>query len=231
MKSVLLIAVLFLGATASSQAVQSPQSPQNPQGRKQRPVRNPPQYPNIISPEDKTTAPRSDVVPEAAAPIATPEFVRALEALNGELKQLVLEIRAMNVRQQAQLDMLRLTRADGLLANRERELKEVTQYITRLDQEEAAIRESLKPEALTARVNQLGTLDRDATMRQMKNDYQARLLAIQTEKAAVQPREAELRELVESLRSANDDTERRLILVEEALRQLSAPRPTEEKKP
>jgi hypothetical protein len=228
MKFVLLITILFLGVTASSQAVQNPQTPQ---GRKQRPPKNTPQYPNIISPEDKTTAPKTDVAPEAVTPVATPEFVRALEALNGELKQLVLEIRAMNVRQQAQLDMLKLTRADGLLLNYERQLKDVTQEITRLDNEEMAIRESLKPEALIARANQFGTLDRDATIRRMKSDFEARLLGIQTEKAALQPREAELRQVVESLRSSNDDTERRLILVEEALRQLSAPRPAEEKKP
>jgi hypothetical protein len=220
MKFVLLIAILFLGVTATSQAVQNPQTPQ---GRKQRPPKNTPQYPNIISSDDKTT--------EAATPVATPEFVRALEALNGELKQLVLEIRAMNVRQQAQLDMLKLTRADGLLLNYERQLKDVTQEITRLDNEEMAVRESLKPEALIARANQFGTLDRDATIRRMKSDFEARLLGIQTEKAALQPREAELRQVVESLRSSNDDTERRLILVEEALRQLSAPRPAEEKKP
>jgi len=227
MKSVLLIAILFLVVTESSAATQ------NPQTRKQRPTKNPPQYPNIITPtpEDKANTPKPDVPTEVASPIATPEFVRALEALNGELKQLVQEIRAMNVRQQAQLDMLKLTRADGLLVNYERELKTVTEQRTRLENEEVAVTESLKPDALVARVNQLGTLDRDATMRRMKSDFEARLLAIQTEKARLQPQESELRQIVEALKSSNEDTEKRLILVEEALRQLSAPRPPEEKKP
>jgi len=201
------------------------------QARTQRPVKNPPQYPNIISSEGKEAG-KNQPQPDATAPsVATPEFVRVLELLTGEVRQLVSEIRAMNVRQQAQLDMLKLTRGDGIEANIAREHRAAADAVSQLEKNELNLLESLKPDNLAMRASQVGTLNKDETMRHMKRDLEAELLAVQTAKAQAQAQELELRQRLETIRTANEGVAHRLEMVEELLRQLNAPPPAEEKKP
>jgi len=157
--------------------------------------------------------------------------VRVLELLTGEVRELVSEIRAMNVRQQAQLDLLKLTRGDGIEANIAREHRAAAEAVSQLEKTELNVLESLKPDNLAVRASQVGTINKDETMRLMKRDLEAELLAVQTAKAHAQAQELELRQRLESVRSANEGVERRLEMVEELLRQLNAPRPAEEKKP
>lgn len=202
------------------------------QTRTQRPVKNPPQYPNIISSEGKDTGKTQPQPDTTAPPVTTPEFVRVLEVLTGEVRQLVNEIRAMNVRQQAQLDMLKLTRGDNIEASIAREHRTAADLVSQLEKSELNLLESLKPDNLAVRASQVGTVNKDETMRQMKRDLEAEVLHVQTMKAQAQAQELELRQRLESARSANEDVERRLEMVEELLRQLNAaPRPAEEKKP
>jgi hypothetical protein len=227
MKQLLMVTVLLSGLVLHTDVVAQTTG----QTRQQRPVKNPPQYPNIIT-DGKTDAGKAQPQPNTSGqPIASSDFVRVLESLAGEVKQLVDEIRAMNVRQQAQLDMLRLTRGDGLEANLDRDHRAAADAVSGLERSELGLIESLKPENLAIRASQVGTLDKDATIRQMKHDLEAELLQVQTRKAHAQAQELELRQRLETIRSTNENTERRLELVEDALRQLSAPRTPEEKKP
>ena len=223
----LLLMTIMLAAASAGHIPVEPQPLH--QTRTQRPAKNPPQYPNIISNDGRTDPGKSQPQPETA--VATPEFVRVLEVLAGELRQLVGEVRAMNVRQQAQLDMLRLTRGDGIEASIAREHRVEADAVANLEKSELNLLEALKSDNLALRASQVGTANKDETIRQMKRDLEFQLREVQIAKAQAQARELELRQRLESVRSANEGVERRLEMVEDALRQLNAPRPAEEKKP
>lgn len=200
----------------------------------QRPVKNPPQFPNIIDLEKKGSAVEPKVGEEQAvieaAPGAAAALVKAVEGLALEVRVLVQEMRALNVRQQAQLDMLRLTRGDLRTDGYERELKSVTDRLTQLEIDEATMRSAMTPEGLAAQVSRFGTIDRDQTMRQIKYDLEIRLSALLPEKQRLQQREGELKQVIAAIRDANEQAERRIEMVEEALRQLNLPVTSEEKK-
>ena len=97
-----------------------------------KPVKNPPQYPNIIDLEGQAPPSTKPVGPPTEAVTTTPAnsaltpsdaLVKAVVGLSGEVRTLVGELRSMNLRQQAQLEMSRLTRIDLRLDHYERELK------------------------------------------------------------------------------------------------------------
>ncbi|MBX3277585.1 MAG: hypothetical protein KF868_06225 [Acidobacteria bacterium] len=197
--------------------------------RPQRPVKNPPQYPHIIDLENK--APKQDPAkdkpaePEEPAPVLSVELIRSIDALAGEVRQLVLEMRALNVRQQAQIDMLRLTRGDLRIDSYERDLKIVTDRLAQLEMDEQSLKAAMTPEALLTAVSRFGTLNRDETMQQIRRDYETRLRMIEGEKERLQQRESELRRIIGGFRENNEETEQKIKLVEEALRRLTSPAP------
>ena len=188
--------------------------------RTQRPVKNPPQYPNIIDVENKAGATKT---PTESSPDAGAALVRAVESLAGEVRTLVWELRALNVRQQAQLDLLRLTRGDLRIDSYERELKVTNERLGQLAREEQELRSSLTPEGLAMHASRVGTLNRDDTIRAIKQDLESRLNALLPEKQQLELRKAELEANVVGFRDANERAERRLDLVEEVLRQIAAP--------
>jgi hypothetical protein len=216
----------FVAVSAPGLAAQTP--------RQQRPVKNPPQYPNIID-LDKKRTPETKAEPDTTATETVPgvasALVRSVETLANQLRTLVLEMRALNVRQQAQLDLLRLTRGDLRIDTYERELKTVTERLTEIQIQEQSLQAAMTPEGLAAQLQQFGTVNRDETMRQIKQNLEARVNMLQPEKERLQGREAELRLLLAGLHGSNDDTERRIQLIDDALRQLNAPTAPEEKKP
>jgi hypothetical protein len=225
--SMFLALTFFLAVSGPDLAAQTP--------RQQRPVKNPPQYPHIIDLEKKRAAEAARGEPETTATETVPgvasALVRSVETLAIELRTLVLEMRALNVRQQAQLDLLRLTRGDLRIDTYERELKTVTERLSQILIEEQNLRAAMTPEGLAAQLQQFGTVNRDETMRQIKQNLEARVNLLQPEKERLQGREGELRLLLAGLHGANDDTERRIQLIDDALRQLNAPAAPEEKKP
>lgn len=223
--SILWVVVLLCMAAASASAQTQ---------RPQRPVKNPPQYPHIIDLENK--APKQDPAKdrpsapeETVAPVLSLELIRSIDALAGEVRQLVLEMRALNVRQQAQIDMLRLTRGDLRIDSYERDLKVVTDRLAQLEMDEQSLKAAMTPESLLAAVSRFGTLNRDETMQQIRRDYETRLRMVEGEKERLQQRESELRQIIGGLRENNEETEQKIKLVEEALRQLASPAP--ERKP
>lgn len=208
--------LVLLGATTLSVAAQT--------SRPQRPVRTPPQYPNIIDVENKAGKqdPPKDP-PAEPEPVLSVELIRSINALAGEVRQLVTEMRALNVRQQAQIDMLRLTRGDLRIDTYERDLKVVTDRLAQLEMDEQSLKAAMTPEALLVAVSRYGTLNRDETMQQIRREYETRLQLVQGEKERLQGRESELRQIIGSLRENNQETEQKIKLVEEALRQLTVP--------
>src|SRR4051812_9139477 len=104
-----------------------------------KPVKNPPQYPNIIDlegnqPQQKTPQSSS---PESQPPAPTLQtsdaLVRAVEILAGEVRTLVGEMRSLNLRQQAQVDLTRMTRLDLRMDHYERELQLVKERLAALE--------------------------------------------------------------------------------------------------
>jgi len=210
-----LFLVLLLAATVTAQ-----------QPVKKRPVKNPPQFPNIIDTENKTPAQDKPEAAPAVMSVTAQQselLVRAVESLAGEVRGLVQELRALNVRQQAQLDILRLTRSDFRVDLYERELKATRERITALEADEQNLQLIMKPENLAAQVQRIATFNRDETMRQLKESYDARLRNVTAEKELLQKREAELVVALEGYRVSAGDTEKRLKQAEEVLRQLEAP--------
>lgn len=223
------VITLVLGTVMAS-AAQAQNTGTQTTPRPQRPAKNPPQYPGIIDLENKGTAPKTapESSPETAAQQAA--LVRAVESLASEVKTLVQEMRALNVRQQAQLDLLRLTRGDLRIDTYERELKATSERLAQVNRDEQQLRAALTPEGLLQQASRVGSIDRDATIRAIKGDLEARLAVLTPEKQQLELRKAELEALIVGFRDTNDRAERRLDLVDEALRQVATPPPTEENK-
>jgi len=206
---------------------------QNPLGKKQ-PVKNQPQFPNIIDLDNKAASPQqtekaekteAPPAPVPTGPTAqqTEMLVRAVESLTNEMRGLVVEMRALNIRQQAQLDVLRLTRSDARVDVYEREYKTTHDRIVQLETDEQNLQMLIKPESLLAQTRSVGTVDRNETIRQLKAAHEAKLQAVTAEKEALQKREGELVLILEGYRLSNNDAERRIRLTEELLRQLATP--------
>lgn len=224
--NILVVTMLLLAGARIVEAQANP--------RTQKPVKNPPQYPNIIDLENKgTTArkPEGSTVTEETAPPLSAALVRAVESLASEVRTLVQEMRALNVRQQAQIDMLRLTRGDLRIDSYDRELRSVTDRFLQLERDEQALRAAITPEGLVAQVGRMGTVDREETMRQIKRDLEIRLNALLPEKERLRTRKDELEGIVNGFRDTNEKTERRILLIEEALRQIAAPAAAPGRKP
>jgi hypothetical protein len=191
-----------------------------------RPVKNPPQYPNIIDAENKESAERSQSAEDKSqSPAAIEEkpstdelLLKALIGLTFEVRGLVQEMRSLNTRQQAQLDMLRLTRADLRIETYDRELKTVRERLATLEAEEQNLVMLLRPENLNNQVNTMPTFDRSTTMKQLQNVHESRLRVVRSEKDNLQKREAELIVMMEGFRNSITEAEKRLQAMEESLK-------------
>lgn len=192
----------------------------------QRPAKNPPQYPNIIDTENKQTSPKPAASGEASqentAPVEKPSseelLIRAVVGLTQEVRGLVQEMRSLNTRQQAQLDMLRLTRADLRIETYDRELKTVRERLATLEADEQNLISMLKPDNLNSQVNTIPTFDRSVTLKQLQNAHEARLRIVRSEKDNLQKREAELVVMMEGFRNSITEAEKRLQAIEESLK-------------
>lgn len=185
-----------------------------------KPVKNPPQYPNIIDLEGQPApatkpAPTATPTPEpVVAPVATvplsDALVKVLEGLTSEVRTLVGEMRAMNLRQQAQLDVSRLTRLDLRIDHFEREIKPVRERVQALEAEEQQLAQLATRESLYAQTERMATLDRETTMRQLKQQHEYRLNLVRNEKERLKQIETELVKQLTTVRSVGSETELRL---------------------
>lgn len=199
------------------------------QKTKKRPARNPPQYPHILDTTEQPAQPTKTEgeTPDAAASQAqtAPQqmdvlLVKAVVGLTLEVRSLVTEMKALNVRQQAQLDMLRLTRADLRTDQYERELKAARDRLALLAADEQNLQLMITPDSLNAQAATVPTFDKSATMRQLKANHEARLKVVQTEKELLQQRVNELSEALTSFRASGIEAEKRLQDAEDILKQL-----------
>lgn len=220
----LFLSVLILPLALSIAAAQSPT-------RVKRPVKNPPQYPNIIDLENKDSqTARKDEQDEAEkdrqkeSAAQTEALIRAVETLALEMRSLVQEVRAMNVRQQAQLDVARIsgfaTRIDSLNSD----LRAIRDRLGSLSVDEQNINQLMTRESLLAQSFNIGTLDREKTMEQIRQNHEAKLRYVQAEKERLQRTENELLGQVQYYQNLQQEAEKRIQTSEEQIRKLETSR-------
>lgn len=214
----LFFAILFLAGNVLHGAAQQP-------AKVRKPVKNPPQYPHIIDLEGRQPQPtpqpqnQPQTVSNTVAPVQQADaLVQAVMVLAGEVRTLVGEMRALNLRQQAQVELTRMTRLDLRVDHYERELKTVKDRIAALEAEEQNLQQLASRDGLLAQTATVGTLDRDTTMRQLKQQHEYRLRLVQDEKERLRRIEAELTKELNAVKAAGADAEQRIKQTEELLK-------------
>jgi len=195
-------------------------------GKIKRPVKNPPQYPNIIDLENKddpqATPPNQPANgPDQPGVAAQPPdaLAQALFSLTNEVRTLVQEIRSLNVRQQAQIDMLKMTRVDMRIDHYERELRPLRERITALEADEQNLYQLMTRESLLAQSANIGTVNREQTMQQIKLNHETRLRLVQAEKERLRKLESDLTSSLNVYQNLGNETEKKIQEAEEILRQ------------
>jgi hypothetical protein len=190
-----------------------------------RPVKNPPQYTNIIDLEEKDQSPKQNqpLTPQTQGELTAEQpdnLANALGSLTTEVRTLVQELRSLNLRQQAQLDMLRMTRVDMRIDHYERELRPVRERISALEVEEQTLYQLMTRDSLLAQTAQIGTVNREQTMNQIKLTHEAKLRYVQDEKERMRKVEKDLIASLSIYQNQGSETERRIQATEEILRQI-----------
>lgn len=211
--------LLFLLIFCTNSALAQSQKPK-------RPVKNPPQYPNIIDLENKDAKPAQATEPEqeekpAANVVVDPNaLAKAFTIIAQELKTLSAEVKALNVRQEMQLELMRQERIERRIDRFESELRPIRERIAALEAEEARLPQLMTRDALLAQTANTATINREATMDQMRAQLSARLRAVQDEKDRLRKAEASQVESLGIYQRMSDEAERKIQQAEEKLRQL-----------
>lgn len=203
---------LFLTVTTGFALAQQPD-------RIKRPVKNPPQFPNIIDLENKEQNPQQKAQVPGAGEQQSDSLSQAMTSLANEVKTLVQEVRSLNLRQQAQLDILRMTRVDMRIDHYERELRSVRERIATLETDEQNLLQLMTREALMAQIANIGTLDREKTMQQVKLTHETRLRYVLAEKERMRKTESDMAASLAIYQNLSKEAERKIQAVEELLRQ------------
>ena len=194
------------------------------QSKAKKPVKYPPQYPQILGVDDPSAPAKAENEDTNAQPAPQQNAVlqQSVNALSEEVRQLAREIRVLSLRQEAQLEMLRLSRSEGRANSLERELDSVTGRLASLDAEELQVKDRLVPEHLEQQVQAVVTLSRNDTIEQLKQSLEARLTQIAEERGRLQVRQADLRNQLEIQQAASQEAERHVEEAETTIRQLMA---------
>ena len=217
--AITLLLVLLLSGTATAQQPSRPK----------RPVKNPPQYPGIIDlenkdaqPAPKPAAPKPDA--PATVPTAPPDAqAKSINQLSDDIRALAQEVRSLNVRQQAQLDMMKMARVELRVERYERDLRPVRERLAAIEFEERNLQQLMTRESLLAQTATTATTDRDGLMAQIRAQHEARLRAIRAERERLQPIEADLNTSLGIYQKLQNEMERRIQQAEESLKAVDKP--------
>jgi DNA repair exonuclease SbcCD ATPase subunit len=224
-----LLSFLLLAMCAGSAWAQQSQKPK-------RPVKTPPQYPNIIDLEDKSTKPAQATEPkseelkppkledkQAAAVTVDPvALTKAFTIIAEELKSLSQEVKALNVRQDLEVELARQARIEQRIDRYESELRPIRERLSGLEAEENRLPQLMTRDALLLQTANTATINREATMEQIRSQYGARLQAVRDEKERLLRMQAAQTESLGIYHRLSDEIEQKIQKAEEKLRQLEA---------
>jgi hypothetical protein len=193
-----------------------------------RPVKNPPQFPNIIDLENKDArqadrqADQQDNAP-GADPGGQPDSLAvAVQSLANELRVLGQELRSLNIRGQAQIEMLRMARVDMRIDSYERELRPVRDRLTVLESDEQVLRQLMTREGLLAQTASTPTLNREELMKQIRTQHEARYRVLQSEQERLRKLEADLMASLKIYQNLSRETEQKIQEAEDALKNIES---------
>jgi len=193
-----------------------------------RPVKNPQQFPSIIDLENKDTrqtdrqADQQDAAPGADAGGQPDSLAVAVQSLANELRALGQELRSLNIRGQAQIEMLRMARADMRIDYYERELRPVRERLASIESDERLLQQAMTREGLLAQTANAPTLNREELMRQVRLQHEARYRALQFEEERLRKLEADLAASLKIYRNISRETEQKIQEAEDALKNIES---------
>lgn len=199
------------------------------ESKPKRPVKNPPQYPNIIDLENKDQKPKQSE--EAKPPADQPEanitvdpnaLTKAFVIIADELKSLSQEVRTLNIRQQLEIELMRQARVEQRISMYENQLRPIRERIAALDTEEQSLQQMLTRDALVAQTANMPTINREATINQLRYQYETRLNAIRPEKERLRGLEASTTESLDIYLKLSEEIDKKIQQAEEKLRQFEA---------
>jgi DNA repair exonuclease SbcCD ATPase subunit len=220
----------FLPAIFLSAAVMTGLAAAQQPAKVKRPVKNPPQFPSIIDLENKEArqtdrqAEQQDNAPVPDAGGQHDSLAVAVQSLANELRVLGQELRSLNIRGQAQIEMLRMTRADMRIDSCERELKPVRERLAAIDADEQLLRQMMTREGLLAQTANTPTLNREESMRQLRIQLEARYRAVQSEQERLRKLEADLTASLKIYQNISRETEQKIQEAEDALKNIESGR-------
>ena len=218
----------FLSAFFLSAVVMTGSAVAQQPAKIKRPVKNPPQFPNIIDLENKDAkqtdrqADQQENAPIADAGGQTDSLAVAVQSLANELRTLGQELRSLNIRGQAQIEMLRMTRADMRIDYYERELRPVRDRLASIESEERLLQQMMTREGLLARTASMPTLNREELMKQVRTQDEARYRALQFEEERLRKLEADLAASLKIYQNISRETEQKIQEAEDALKNIES---------
>ncbi len=141
------------------------------------------------------------------------------------MRALGQELRSLNLREQAQIEMLRMTRVDMRIDHYERELRPVRERIAALEADEQVLLQAMTREGLMAQTATAATFNREELMKQLKLQHEARYRAIQAEKERLRKLEADLTASLNIYQNISRETERRIQEAEDTLKGIESGKP------
>ncbi|MGH9939725.1 MAG: hypothetical protein ACREAM_26085 [Blastocatellia bacterium] len=199
-----------------------------------RPVKNPPQFPNIIDLDNKDAQPtgqqanqqtgQQNKAQDTSVTQPPDSLAGAVMSLVSELRSLGQELRSLNIREQTQIEMLRMTRVDMRIDHYERELRPVRDRLTALEADEQILQQAMTREGLLAQTASTPTLNREELMRQLRFQHEARYRSIQAEKERLRKLEADLTSSLKIYQNISRETEQRIQEAEDALKNIESGR-------
>jgi len=196
-----------------------------------RPVKNPPQFPNIIDLENKNAQPanpqpgQQNKAQDAEASQPPDSLAGAVMSLASELRALGQELRSLNIREQTQIEMLRMARVDMRIDHYERELRPVRDRLSALEADEQILQQAMTREGLLAQTANTPTLNREELMRQLRFQHEARYRSIQAEKERLRKLEADLTSSLKIYQNISREAEQRIQEAEDVLKSIESGRP------
>src|SRR5262249_39200203 len=158
-----------------------------------------------------------------ASAVQTPDSLAgAVQSLATELRALGQELRSLNIRGQAQIEMLRMTRVDMRIDYYERELRPVRERIAALESDEQLLQQAMTREALLAQTATTPTLNREELMKQLRMQHEQRYRATLAEKDRLRKLEADLSASLKIYQNISRETEQRLQETEDTLKSIES---------